>query len=47
MEFIATPDNPVPGEPKLVSVTARDGIVLRAAYWMPEAEEPQGTVCIL
>ena len=47
MEFITTPDNPVPGEPTLLSVTARDGVALRAAYWMPETEEPQGTVCIL
>jgi lysophospholipase len=47
VEFITTPDNPVPGEPKLVSVTTRDGITLRAATWMPETEEPQGTVCIL
>ena len=47
MDFIATPDNPVPGDPTLVSVTTRDGIPLRAAYWMPETEAPQGTVCIL
>jgi len=47
VEFITTPDNPVPGDPKLTSVTTRDGIVLRAATWMPETEEPQGTVCIL
>src|SRR3712207_2452909 len=47
VEFITTPDNPVPGEPKLVSVTTRDGIALRAATWMPETEAPQGTACIL
>jgi lysophospholipase len=47
VEFITTPDNPVPGEPKLVSVATRDGLTLRAATWMPETEEPQGTVCIL
>ena len=47
MDFIATPDNPVPGDPTLVSVTTRDGIPLRAAYWMPETEAPQGTVCVL
>ncbi|MBB4041059.1 lysophospholipase [Microvirga flocculans] len=47
MEFIVTPDNPVPGEPTLVDVTTRDGIVLRAAYWMPETEEPQGTICLI
>ncbi|EIM27324.1 alpha/beta fold hydrolase [Microvirga lotononidis] len=47
MEFITTPDNPVPGEPKLVGVTTRDRIPLRVATWMPETEAPQGTVCIL
>ncbi len=47
MEFIATPDNPVPGEPTLLSVTTRDGIPLRTAYWMPETDALQGTVCIL
>jgi lysophospholipase len=47
VEFITTPDNPVPGEPTLLSVTTRDGIPLRTAYWMPETEAPQGTVCIL
>ncbi len=47
VDFITTPDNPVPGEPTLVSVNTRDGIALRAAYWMPETEEPRGTVCIL
>ena len=45
--FIATPDNPVPAIRILVSVTTRDGMTLRAAYWMPETEAPQGTVCIL
>jgi lysophospholipase len=47
VEFITTPDNPVPGEPKLVSVNTRDGIALRAASWMPDTEEAQGTICIL
>ncbi|MBA1155788.1 alpha/beta fold hydrolase [Microvirga mediterraneensis] len=47
MELITTPDNPLPGEPKLISVTTRDGIPLRVATWMPETEAPQGTVCIL
>src|SRR6478735_12337216 len=47
VDFIATPDNPVPGDPTLVSVMTRDGIPLRAAYWMPETEAPQGTVCVL
>jgi lysophospholipase len=47
VEFITTPDNPVPGQPTLLSVTTRDGIPLRTAYWMPKTEEPKGTVCIL
>jgi lysophospholipase len=47
VQLVPTPDNPVPGEPTLVSVTTRDGIALRAATWMPETEEPLGTVCIL
>jgi lysophospholipase len=47
VEFFPTPDNPVPGEPTLMSVPTRDGLSLRAAYWMPRAEAPTGTVCIL
>jgi len=47
VEFITTPDNPVPGNPTLVTVRTRDGIPLRAAYWLPETEAPQGTVCVL
>jgi lysophospholipase len=41
------PENPIPGDPTLVSVTTKDGLALRAAYWMPDAENPKGTVCIL
>ena len=47
MEFITTPDNPVPAEPVLLSIATRDGVPLRAAYWMPRTPTPKGTVCIL
>ncbi len=47
MEFFPTPDNPVPGEPTLMSVTTADGLHLRAAYWMPQTDKPKGTVCVL
>lgn len=47
MEFFPTPDNPVPGEPTLMSVATADGLHLRAAYWMPRTAKPKGTVCIL
>jgi lysophospholipase len=41
------PENPVPADSTLVSVTTQDGLTLRAAYWMPHAEKPKGTVCLL
>ncbi len=47
MQFFPAPDNPVPAEPTLVSVTTRDGFPLRTAYWMPRTDTPKGTVCIL
>lgn len=47
MQFFPTSDNPVPGEPTLVTVTTGDDFPLRAAYWMPETGKPKGTVCIL
>lgn len=47
MQLVLTPDNPVPAEPTLLTVTTRDGFPLRTAYWMPETETPKGTVCIL
>ncbi len=47
MEFFPTPDNPVPGDPVLTSITTADGIALRVAYWMPETDQPKGTVCVL
>ena len=37
LELISTPDNPIPGEPVVVQVTAADGFGLRAAYWGAEA----------
>lgn len=47
MEFFPTPDNPVPGEPVLTSITTADGVSLRVAYWMAETDKPKGTVCVL
>lgn len=48
VHFFETPDNPVPPEPTLLHVAARDGLNLRAATWMPTGvEKPKGTVCIL
>lgn len=47
MQFFPTPDNPVPDDATLMSVTAGDGMVLRAARWKPTASPVRGTVCIL
>jgi lysophospholipase len=47
VEFFPTPDNPVPGDPVLTSITTADGISLRVAYWQSEADQPKGTVCVL
>lgn len=47
MQFFPTPDNPVPGEPTLVTVTTSDGFPLRAAYWTPRTSKPKGTVCVV
>jgi lysophospholipase len=47
VEFFPTPDNPVPGEPVLTSITTADGISLRVAYWQAETDQPKGTVCVL
>ena len=46
MQFFLTPDNPVPGEPVLMSVTTRDGNSLRVARWNPPGTV-QGTVCLI
>jgi lysophospholipase len=47
VQLYPTPDNPIPGpEPVLMSVTAKDGVPLRVARWVPEGP-CQGTVCIL
>jgi lysophospholipase len=46
VQFFLTPDNPVPGEPVLMSVTTRDGVPLRVARWHPPGPV-QGTVCLL
>lgn len=47
MQFVETPDNPVPPDPTLLGVETADGLTLRAAYWMPQAQQMKGTVCIL
>lgn len=47
MEFFPTPDNPVPGDPVLTSITTADGISLRVAYWQAQTDQPKGTVCVL
>lgn len=45
MELIDTPANPCPPGACLVGPRARDGVVLRAAYWRPE-RPARGTVVI-
>ncbi len=47
LQLLATPDNPVPRDPHLVEVKTRDGVRLRAAYWMPEGGVAKGTVCLI
>jgi lysophospholipase len=47
VQLYDTPENPVPADPILASVRTKDGLTLRAAYWMPGTGEPRGTVCIL
>ena len=47
MQFFPTPDNPIPRDAALMSVTASDGMVLRAARWSPTTRKVRGTVCIL
>jgi lysophospholipase len=47
VQLYDTPDNPIPADPTLVGVKTEDGLVLRAATWMPRSGEARGTVCIL
>jgi lysophospholipase len=47
VQLFPTPDNPIPLDATLMSVTAADGIVLRVAHWKPTTREVLGTVCIL
>ena len=35
VQLFPMPDNPIPRNPTVMSVTADDGMVLRAAYWKP------------
>jgi lysophospholipase len=45
MELVDTPANPCPPGANVVGLRARDGALLRAAYWRPEGA-PRGTVAI-
>ncbi len=47
VQLFETPDNPIPPDAAVLSVTASDGMVLRAAHWAPTTREARGTVCIL
>jgi lysophospholipase len=47
VQLFPTPDNPIPGNATLMSVTTSDGIVLRVAHWKATTREVRGTVCIL
>ncbi len=47
MQLYDAPENPIPADPTLVSVKTQDGVVLRAARWMPTSGEVRGTVCVL
>ena len=47
VQLFETADNPIPPDAAVMSVTASDGMVLRAAYWKPRTRETRGTVCIL
>jgi lysophospholipase len=47
VQLYETPDNPIPADPTLAGVRTGDGLVLRAASWMPRTGSPKGTVCIL
>jgi len=46
LQLYPTPDNPVPGESAVMTVTTSDGLALRAARWVPPGPL-RGTVCIL
>jgi lysophospholipase len=47
VQLYPTPDNPVPRDAELMTVTTSDGIPLRAVRWKPTARKVLGTVCIL
>jgi len=46
MELVDTPANPCPPGANIVGLRARDGALLRAAYWRP-AGFPRGTVALV
>ena len=47
MQLIATPDNPIPRQAVVASITTSDGIGLRVARWKQRGKTAKGTVCIL
>lgn len=47
MDFVATPDNPVPDDPTRMDVTTQDGLLLRAVRWRAAGGPARGTVCLL
>jgi lysophospholipase len=47
VQLFPTPDNPIPRNATVMSVTASDGIVLRVAHWKATTRKVLGTVCIL
>lgn len=47
MKLLETPDNPAPRGAIVRAVTTTDGVVLRAAHWVPEAGAARGTIVLL
>ena len=47
VQLIATPDNPIPRQAVVASITTSDGIALRVARWKQRGKTAKGTVCIL
>ena len=46
MILYATPDSPIPGDPVVAAITAKDGVVLRVARWSA-GPASRGTVAVL
>src|SRR5687768_16363464 len=47
VELVATPLNPIPGDPQVMTVVTGDGLALRAATWKAAGRRVKGTVCLL